>query len=180
LGAATRRERRLWGAALAWMAAIDSTLYVARPAAELLRRSNLLRLTVWGAIAVLGAAVLAWGLRRRLPGRAWGLLAAGAAVFLALVWPLSPAEVRLHCVEYGILGGLFYLALAERAPRWALVSAVLLGGAAGWLDEGIQYLLPNRTYDLADAALNLAAAALWALVLALLRPVLATAPPVDS
>jgi hypothetical protein len=171
---AAGKERWLWLAALAWTATIYSTLYVARPVAEFLRDRNLLRLTVLGVVVVLVVAVSAWGIRRRLPARAWGVLACGALVFGALASRLSPVEVKLHCVEYGVLGGLFYLALAQRRRRAALPAAIVLTATAGWLDEGIQYLLPNRWYDLADVALNAASGALGAGLVALLRPLVPT------
>jgi len=38
--------------------------------------------------------------------------------------------------------------------------------AAGWFDEGIQYLLPERYYDLRDVAFNAAAGALAVIALA--------------
>jgi VanZ family protein len=47
------------------------------------------------------------------------------------------------------------------------VAAVLLAGAAGWVDEAIQALLPNRVYDLRDVAFNTLAAAAAIAALAL-------------
>jgi len=77
-------------------------------------------------------------------------------------------EERFHLLEYGLLGGLVYAALLERrrpaaGMRWSASSAalaVVLTGAAGWADEGIQYLLPNRHYDWIDVGLNVLAAIL--------------------
>jgi hypothetical protein len=34
------------------------------------------------------------------------------------------------------------------------VTAVIVTVAAGWIDEGLQGLLPNRFYDLRDVGLN--------------------------
>ena len=57
--------------------------------------------------------------------------------------------------------------LERRRPgagmRWSASRAALavaITAAAGWLDEGIQYLLPNRHFDWLDVALNLLAAVL--------------------
>lgn len=143
-----------------WTAAIYSTLYVARPATEFLRERNLLRLAVWAVIALLGVAVLAWTARRRLPAASLGVLAAGAVVFVGGVLTVSPAEVKLHFVQYGVLGGLLWGAWHERGSRWAPLWALVVTAAAGWVDEGIQYLLPNRYYDLLDVALNAFAGAI--------------------
>lgn len=163
-----KRATGLWLLALAWLGAIYSTLYVARTVAELLRTNNLLRLTVWTTIALSGVAVLVWAVRARLGPRGWGVLALGAAAFLWAVSGVSPAEVKLHFVEYGVLGGLFYGALRSGRTRWAALPAVILTGLAGWLDEGIQYLLPNRVYDLQDVAINTVAGAISILALILL------------
>ncbi|MCZ6508108.1 MAG: VanZ family protein, partial [Acidobacteria bacterium] len=81
---------------------------------------------------------------------------------------VSPPEVKLHFVEYGVLGGLFYSALRSGGARWVALPAVILTGLAGWLDEGIQYLLPNRWYDLQDVAINTVAGAIAIVTLVLL------------
>ena len=53
-----------------------------------------------------------------------------------------------------------------RLPAFtAAPAAVLVTGAAGWLDEAIQGALPNRVYELRDAGLNLAAALLAVLAI---------------
>ena len=47
--------------------------------------------------------------------------------------------------------------------RWSASQAALgvaVAGAAGWADEGIQFLLPNRYYDWRDVGLNLLGAVL--------------------
>lgn len=153
--------------ALAWTGVIYSTLYVARPVAEFLRDRNLLRLTVWSVVALLGVAVLVWVVRRRPGPRGWGALLFGAVAFLGGITTVSPAEVKLHFVEYGLLGGLLYLALRAWRVRLAPFWAIILTGAAGWIDEGIQYLLPNRWYDLQDVAINLVAGAITVVTMVL-------------
>ncbi len=169
MGVVSQREHRLWWIAAAWVVTIDSTLYVARPIAEFLRERDLLRLTVWAVITLLGVAVLAWTVRRRLGRLSLAVLAAGGAAFFYAVRSVSPPEVQLHFVEYGVLGGLFWGAWTERGARFAPLWATAATTACGWLDEAIQYLLPNRFYDLADVAINAVAGALAATVLSVLR-----------
>ncbi|MBF0339572.1 MAG: VanZ family protein [Magnetococcales bacterium] len=77
----------------------------------------------------------------------------------------NPIE-RVHLLEYGILAFLIYRAMGE--PQgvtllWTYMAAVLLG----FSDESIQYLLPNRYFDLRDVAMNGVGAAcgLWFAVL---------------
>lgn len=169
----TSRERNLWLAAAGLLVLIYSTLSVVRPITEALRDASLL---IPALILVFGTCV-AWGLRglrRRRPGRIETATLAGIALTygLLLLWLRTPEEA-MHFVEYGAVAVLFYEALAERrrsATRtgttpWLPVripaaGALVLTIAAGWLDEGIQYLLPERYYDLRDVALNAAAGAL--------------------
>ncbi len=163
------RKGRWYGwLAVAWVAAIYSTLYVARPAAEFLRERDLLRLTVWAVLALLGVAVLAWAVRRRFRPPQFAVLAIAAAAYLYAIRSVSPVEVKLHFAQYGVLGGLLYQAFRAGGGRLAPIWAVLVTAACGWLDEGIQYLLPNRFYDLMDVVINALAGAmavtmLWSL-----------------
>jgi len=165
---ASRREKRLWFATGLCMILIYSSLYIARPTAELLRDWNLLRLVVALAFLTVGGLVV-W---RLLAARAgWhvlgtaGVIAAGYFVLLTAI-PMMPEE-RLHFLEYGVVAALIYLALRERRARLAgtgrlppFVTAVVLTGILGWIDEGIQAILPNRVYDLRDVMFNTVAALL--------------------
>ena len=152
---------------MVWTAAIYSTLYVARPVAEFLRDRNLLRLTVWGVIALIVMALLVWVVRRRPGLQGWGALLLGAALFLAGMSRVSPVEVKLHFVEYGVLGGFFYMGFKARRVRFAALWAIVFTGLAGWIDEGIQYLLPNRWYDIWDVLINLSAGIIAVLTMVL-------------
>jgi VanZ family protein len=70
-------------------------------------------------------------------------------------------EEKLHFLQYGLLGGLLFRACSARALRLggsalgAAVLAIVLAGLAGWCDEGIQAILPNRHYDIRDILWNL-------------------------
>ena len=175
----SRREKRLWFAAGLCVFLIYSSLYVARPAAELLREWNLLRIAV--ALAFVAAAgLIVW--RLVAGGASWRVLGMAALVGVSYlvvltVVPMMPEE-RLHFLQYGVVAALVYLALEERRRRIAdlavaqrdllsrlppLPTAVVITGIAGWVDEGIQAILPNRVYDVRDIAFNIAAA-LWCVV----------------
>lgn len=162
----SRRETRLWIAAAILVLFTYSTLYVARFATDWLRERGLLYATLVLVFAVvLGAALR--GVVRLRPGRwEWAVLLAIGLVYGLLFRVLHRAEEAMHFIQYGILGGLIYAALVERrrglgpggsARRFPALSAIFLTLALGWLDEGIQYVLPNRYYDLRDVALNAAA-----------------------
>lgn len=187
---ASRRERLY-----AWTAAILvvvtwATLYWARFASEWLRARGLLAEVLVGVFAVAALAVLAGmvvrSARARTRPRAAeiAVLALFAAVYAAVVLPLiGRPEEALHFVQYGAVGGFAYAALVERRQRLAAAgtagwlappvapaaAAFLLSAAAGWVDEGIQHLLPNRYYDLRDVAFNAAAGALAIAAMVALR-----------
>ncbi len=79
-----------------------------------------------------------------------------------------PAE-RLHLMEYGLLAYLFYRALRfDFSKASAYVLGFLLSSGFGFMDEVIQYFLPNRVFELRDVMTNVAASALGLLVVGVL------------
>lgn len=154
------------------LVSIYSTLAVARVVSNALRDANLLRVTV---AVVFGLVVTGLGvllLRSPMLRRPRSLLSAlgVAALYAAVVWPMESPEEKLHFVEYGAVGVLafFALPLAWREGKRFVVAA-LVTGAAGWVDEGIQALLPSRYYDLRDVGFNALAGVLALSGLALFR-----------
>jgi VanZ family protein len=172
------RERRLWTALAVYLAAIYATLYHAQFVMTWLRTRNLLAKSL---LVIFGAAALALALAvlRARPGpRETLLLLAVAALYVFLLSRMEILQERLHILEYGLVGALARGALRERRGRSALeadgpaaLGALLLAVAAGWLDEGIQAILPNRVYDLRDVGFNAGAAALAVGALELRRAV---------
>lgn len=163
----SQREKLLWIAAATLVAAIYALLYPMPQVVDLLRGRGLLRVTVVVAFVLAGIA-LAEAVRRTRPGwREVLAIAALAPAYALVLQAMRRAEEAFHFLEYGLLGVLVYLALIERfraraaaPPWWIAPAAVVLTTAAGWLDEGIQALLPNRYYDLRDVGFNAAAGAL--------------------
>jgi hypothetical protein len=106
--------------------------------------------------------------------RAAGLLAVAAAfVAWALhLWLRPGAEPveAVHLVEYGILGVLAARALRHHAAdSGSLLAAGLLVALVGTLDEVIQWLVPNRFFDLRDVVINAGSGALVQIALGWLR-----------
>ena len=166
------RERRLWVCSLAVLVAIYSTLGLAGTLAGVLRDQNLMRASFFFLMFLTMATIVGSGLRRR-PGRreVWVALGVTAVYGMTVLRMGVSPEERTHLFEYGIVAVLIYQALSERSQNGrgvrapaalALVVTVLLG----WLDEGIQALLPNRVYDNFDVASN-ALAALMAILASL-------------
>lgn len=179
---AHRRERLFAATALVLVVVTWATLYWARFVSEWFRARGWLTALL---VAVFAAAVLgvAWAVARSRPRPAEiAVLAVFAGLYAAVMLPLvGRAEEVLHFVQYGAVGGFAYAALAERRRRLVsddlppgaaaapAVGAFLFTTGAGWIDEGIQHLLPNRYYDLRDVAFNAAAGALAIAALASLR-----------
>ena len=167
------RERRLWVWTLAVVAAIYSTLGLAGALAEVLRDHEMLTpvffVLMLLTVAAIAASGLASGLGRR-PGRreVWVALGVASVYGMAVLRMGVSPEERTHLFEYGIVALLIHQALAERARnggrvRFPALLAVVATALLGWLDEGIQALLPNRVYDNFDVFSN-ALAAVMAIV----------------
>jgi hypothetical protein len=181
----TPRERRLWLLGAGVVLFIYASAYFVQFLLDALREHGLLGAAVWGIVIVAGAAAVAFVLRER-PSR-WevALLFAAAGAYLLFLRRLGILQERIHLIEYGTVGGLAYAALCERWSidaaghaaaaqrpvwqRWPAAWAIVVATAAGWGDELVQALLPNRHYDLRDVATNAEAAALLVLVLAARR-----------
>ena len=92
--------------------------------------------------------------------RRLGALLGGVALayWLAFIRIENPAE-RTHLLEYGIVAVLVYQALTERSRNGGRVPApailaIIVTALLGWVDEGIQAVLPNRVYDIRDVGFN--------------------------
>ena len=73
---------------------------------------------------------------------------------LILQVAVAPAEI-VHLLEYGGLG--YLIGWAARVPRfisWSSLGCFMLVTLAGSGDEAIQYLLPNRYFEMRDILLN--------------------------
>jgi len=168
------RERRLW----LWTGAVVFVIYATLgPVAELaaaLRSRNLLRITSGGFLIVaVGVGAFLWAKTR--PGRREIGAALGVAmVYLTAYLRIPVPEARSHLFEYGLVAMLIYHALSERrrngrhVPVPGLI-AVVAASLLGWIDEGIQAFLPNRSYHLFDVGFNALAASMAILATMLLE-----------
>jgi VanZ family protein len=168
-----RRERLFAATALVLVVVTWATLYWARFVSEWFRARGWLTALL---VAVFAAAALGvgWAVARSRPRPAEiAVLAVFAGLYAAVMLPLvGRVEEALHFVQYGAVGGFAYAALAERRRRLVAgdrppgaaaapaAGAFLFTTGAGWIDEGIQHLLPNRYYDLRDVLFNATGGAL--------------------
>lgn len=150
-------KKRAWGLVWAWVMLIYSTLYIVRPICAFLEKTTPFNQLTTGMIFIAFAAVIIYGivwLHLRRPSTFVLLALIGVCyVYGVMVIPF-PAE-KIHFLQYGVLAFLCYRALrADFSRRKAYIFAILLTTVFGWIDEGIQHLLPNRYYELRDVALN--------------------------
>lgn len=141
-----------------WLGLIYSTLGVVRFVVDRLRADGWLVITVAAlfAVAFVACAVI---IARKAP-RALVTLALIGCVYAAIVANMASPEERTHLLQYGVVGLLSYVSFGR------YTYALVFTAAAGWVDEGIQALLPTRHYDLRDVGFNalagaLACASLW-------------------
>ncbi len=159
------RERRLWLLTLGVVIAIWSTLGLAGTIVGALGEGGLLGAAFGLGVVLVWASVATHGLRRR-PGRAEAGVAVGviATYLLTFVRMSNPAE-RTHLIEYSVVALLVHAAIVERREaggtvRHPALVAALITAALGAVDEGIQYFLPSRVFDVRDLLFNAAAGAM--------------------
>ena len=156
----SKRERRLWLWLLAVLIAIYSTLGLAGILVDFLRDRGMLDDFYVTAALLILVIILTQGLTIR-PGVVDIAVGLGVAVsfFMIVVRMGIPLEERTHLIEYGVVAVLVYQALTERQRSGRKVPAlpvlaVVVTALLGLLDEGIQFFLPNRVFDIRDVGFN--------------------------
>ncbi len=161
----SRRERRLWGALAIVLAAIYATLGQAPAIVAALGEQilNSAGNNLVFAIIVLLVLIPVFFIDKRL-ARAEIAVGLGILTVYLLAWlRLGSWEERSHLFEYALVAALVHEALLERrdngrtVPAPALL-ALFISLGLGWIDEGIQALLPSRVFELIDVAFNSLAA----------------------
>ena len=141
------------------MIAIFTTLGVTQPLLASLRENGLLEPLFVLGMALIGAAIVVQGFRLRPNGVEIAVALGVVAVYLLLFTRMAIPEERTHLIEYGVVALLIYEALQERASQcrpvpFPAMLTVFLTALLGWLDEGLQAMVPNRFYDLRDVGFN--------------------------
>ena len=95
-------------------------------------------------------------------------LAILASFYVLALSRLQLSIEKIHFVEYGLLSLLVFRALRHNIMNRSLYFwSGLIVFCLGWLDEGIQYALPNRVYDTRDVIVNGLAGILGLLIIGL-------------
>lgn len=166
-------KTRDWIIALGTVALIYATLEVARFPLAFLRSHGWLRISL-GIIFTLSSVGIFTLLIRNHGISLWRFaltLAIGGIYFYSAQTVQTPEE-QIHFLEYGLVGIFFSRAAAHHVknPAGRAAAALTLACLAGWIDELLQGLLPNRHYDIHDVGLNAVSAALGLLITLILRP----------
>jgi len=156
-------REKYWFYVFTWVTLLYSTLYVVRPICEFLKKVTPFNfLSDMGMILLLVILVVLFFKKVRIKKPStYFLLLFTLMIYGYAIATIKYPEEKLHFVEYGILGFLIFRAF--RLDYNALKSylfAFILTSLFGWGDEGIQYLLPNRYYQIDDVILNSVSGAL--------------------
>ncbi len=138
-------------------------------------------LYIVGAVAAAAAYKAFVTVRKRQLGidaYAWLVVVGSAFAIYTYNLRRNPEEA-VHFIEYGILSLLIYRALVHRVHDYSIfLTATIVVGSIGVIDEWIQWLTPSRVWDLRDIQINLVAGGLTQLaILAGLRPTIVKAVP---
>ncbi len=162
---------RAWGMALLYIAFVYTTIPVMPVIwhAMSIYTDGSLQYLANFLLAGFGVLFL-WRLWSRNRLRRWQpyvALALVVPVYAYLLHQLAafPA-VRLHLVLYGFMSWVLYSALRlDLSPRRAYLVSLVATALLGLVDECIQWVLPQRFFDIRDVQLNALAGALGLLVL---------------
>jgi len=162
---------RAWGLALVYVAFVYSTIPALPQVWGVLREYTQDSIRYLGilAVAAVGAAlcVRVWHRVRRRRWTPYVAIALIGPVYVYLLrkYAVFPAE-RLHLVEYGFMGWFLFTALRlDMSTRSAYIASFLLTALIGAGDECIQWILPQRFFEMKDVQLNAVSGGLGLLVL---------------
>ena len=168
-----------WVAVGFWTLLIFLTIPLARQIRDVVSAQwgrSLFTYLVLFAIAAAVAALIGQAIRQRLHlsarGLIWLALIAGAFLGYTLVLGKKSPEESVHFIQYGVLSVLVYRALIIKHRDISVYfSAAVICGIIGTVDEIIQWLVPDRHWDIRDIGINLFAAIMIQIAIAKgLRP----------
>lgn len=167
----TEYLKKYWAPPLLCLAVIYATIPAGRPIVNLLRERNwidpLMNVFCFFSLSVFaGIAFHKFWPRRPLRK---ALFFASVAVYAAAVWQGGYPEEKIHFFEYSLLTFLLYRVFLVHMEKAHAYAASLAGAfAAGWFDEFLQHLHPERYYSFQDVLVNLAGAAFGIIFIAVL------------
>ena len=166
------QRKKYWTHAIIWLAIIYATLPIARPISEFLKKVIPFGFSVNILLIVVFLSVFGFSIRKvkiKLFST-YLVLALIAIIGIMFINKIEIPEERIHFIQYGFLAFLIHRALIlDTKNARAYFIAFILTAVLGWLDEGIQYLLPDRYYDTRDVVFNALGGILGLVVTFILR-----------
>jgi choline-sulfatase len=162
---------RAWLAAILYVGFVYSTISLMPKVWKILSAYTQGTIRYIGILAVVlvGVAIL-WQTWRRVGKRTWKPYVVLGCIglvygYLLKEYTVFPSE-RLHLVEYGFVGYFFFKALSiDFSNRHAYIASFVLTVLVGVGDECIQWVLPQRFFELKDVQLNAISGGLGLLLL---------------
>ncbi|MGR3301973.1 MAG: VanZ family protein [Candidatus Scalindua sp.] len=167
-----RSKSFLWSLIICYVVLIYSTLYIMRPILNFLKMTlkGYLDLGVGVMFLIILSLVLAHIISNRerysVSQYLWFLFI--CCLYGLVIYILELPEEQVHFIEYGILSALIYLALTHDINNRSIYFlSSLIVFVFGTIDEAIQWLLPNRVFDIRDLVMNGTAGILVQLLIAM-------------
>ncbi len=149
------RTRTKWMIIVTEILIIYSTLYIVRSVTTFLKDRGLLSLTIYLLAGICFAGFLYYLLKRKTRLLNILILFPVVALYGFLFVKMKITAEKIHLIEYGFLGFMFSSAINDKMGKFKTgLIAFLITALVGYVDEVIQYFLPNRVYDLRDVGFN--------------------------
>ena len=165
-------QKKYWRHVAVLVACIYLSLPIARPLSEFLRKHIPFRLTI-DLIAIVLVVSCIYVFYKKVALRkpsTYFFIMVLISVYTYFWAMMKIPEERIHLIEYSFLAYLIFRAFRlDLAERPCYFSTLFLTSLFGWLDEGIQYLLPGRFYDLRDVGFNILGGLLGVLITLIVR-----------
>ncbi len=157
------RERYFWVLTGITQIAIWSSLSFAGKLVQRFEGTNFLTVAYIVGFLVMITVIVSGVFSNKPSGKEIWVLTGITSVYAMIVVRMGvPMLERTHLFEYGLVAVLVFHAFLERfsnKPNIIKVAifSIVLTGLLGWIDEGIQAILPNRVYDVRDVLFNMLA-----------------------
>lgn len=150
-------QRKYWDQTLLWLALIYLSIPLLRPATDPLKKFIPYSFFIKIIFTVVLVFVI-WAMLKKVRIKdvfTYFLIALLVMAALTILSFVKIPDEKIHFIQYGFLSYLFHRALRfSIRESHAYAIAFFLTGAAGWIDEAIQLITPNRYYDLRDVLFN--------------------------
>jgi len=134
---------------------IYSTLSLVRSLTKFLDERGMLSLTIYCIAALFCMLFITYIVKKKPPALNIVFLVPVLAAYGLLFLKMKILVERVHLIEYGLLGFLLTSALYDKLGKIQSAAGAFFSAAiVGYIDEVIQYFLPNRVYDLRDVGFN--------------------------